>query len=304
MLRRIYKYIKEKGFSSFIFRVKTVIMSRFFSSENIIEEKKQLYAYRYIKKYLYAMNNDIYADQDIGNNNPDTVWILWLQGIENAPTIVQKCVESVKRNCENHNIIILNSESIFDYIKLPDFIIEKYHSGIISPALYSDLIRVSLLTKYGGIWIDATCFFTDKIPHYINEPDFFCFKADMIYNHIIKGSSWFIKSKKDNTLLIKTRNILFEYLKKEQRVINYFIFHLTMSLVINNDEESREVWDSIPYICNMNPHVLQFHMTQKFNEEYWKCICSTTSIHKLTYKLTEKDFLCKESFLYKKILNK
>ena len=35
------------------------------------------------------------------------IWICWFQGIENAPDIVKKCYDSVKRNMPDSNITVI-----------------------------------------------------------------------------------------------------------------------------------------------------------------------------------------------------
>ncbi len=60
------------------------------------------------------------------------VWLCWWQGIDNAPALVQRCVESIQRNVKEHDVIILTDENYRRYVDIPDWIVEKYHNGIIS----------------------------------------------------------------------------------------------------------------------------------------------------------------------------
>ena len=43
-------------------------------------------------------------------------------------------------------------------MELPGYIVEKWGKGQIPAALFSDLLRLQLLIKYGGMWIDSTVF--------------------------------------------------------------------------------------------------------------------------------------------------
>ena len=299
MLRRIYNNIKQKGFRNTYLDIWSRIASYFYFSPEIIKCQRQLYAYNYLKKYLKATNTPEPVSEESGTENK-TIWMLWFQGEENAPDIVKRCIASIKKHCKGYEIIVLNEETVFKYIDLPDYIILKYKSGIIKPALYSDLIRLSLLIKHGGIWIDATCFMTGTLRDYIQNSSFFCFKTNQISHfEILKGSSWFIKAEKNNKLLIRVKDMLFKYCEKEVFIVNYFLFHLSLSLVIEEDKECRRIWDSIPYICNMNPHVLQFHLYDKYSNEYFKEICNMSSIHKLTYTLKQEMSETKDTFLHR-----
>ncbi len=76
-----------------------------------------------------------------------------------SPEISKKCICSIKKST-NHPVVVLTNENLLDYCKLPDYIIGKYESGIITNAQLSDIIRMTLLSDCGGLWIDATVFYT------------------------------------------------------------------------------------------------------------------------------------------------
>lgn len=87
------------------------------------------------------------------------VWTYW-EGIQND--FVDICIDRIKKSCElgsdekyyfNH-IHLTSPQQIKKYIDIDDNICDSS-----SPAhLKSDIIRLSLLEKYGGIWLDATSF--------------------------------------------------------------------------------------------------------------------------------------------------
>ena len=86
------------------------------------------------------------------------IWICWWQGIENAPEIVKACVESIKRNAGEYEVIVITDDNCKDYVQFPDWLEGKMENEIFSRTHYSDLLRMSILAKYGGIWIDSTFF--------------------------------------------------------------------------------------------------------------------------------------------------
>lgn len=59
-------------------------------------------------------------------------------------------------------INLLTPENILDF--LPAF---KKENLQLSPANFSDLVRLQLLKKYGGFWLDATIIINDSLNHYI-----------------------------------------------------------------------------------------------------------------------------------------
>lgn len=61
------------------------------------------------KKYRSTLNGlDRSYDSSLPHESSNKVWICWFQGMENAPAIVKKCYESVKKNLSDREIILIN----------------------------------------------------------------------------------------------------------------------------------------------------------------------------------------------------
>lgn len=245
-------------------------------------------AYYYLRSCL-KWKDDGSFDVIAGNKDvkdEKTIWIYWKQGFNFAPPIVKKCIESAKFHSGNYRIILLDDSNRMEYIKFPDFIERKHDEQIIKEALFSDLLRISLLIHYGGIWCDATCLWGNRMPEVVEKSDFFMFSESLLPTCITPtiGSSWFIKAKKSDVILTKTRNCLFHYLNHHSFIPHYFIFHLILALVVREDEEAKMQWGKMPYMCNMPPHVMQFSFLNPFSPHTFEAIKSQCFIHKLTYK--------------------
>ena len=211
---------------------------------------------------------------------------MWTQGINSAPLLVQKCYATIDKFKEDFDVVLLTKENICQYIRLPEFVEELYQKGHMSEALHSDMIRLYLMICYGGIWRDATCYQSSPLPDFIHKAPFFMFSASMLsgYTSPIKCSSWFIKSNEGNPLLIKTYSFLCEYHRRFKTPHDYYIFHLVLSVLVDNDFECRQIWEQMPYVCNMNPHVLLYSFKEPYREDKYNQIISSCFIHKLTYK--------------------
>lgn len=108
---------------------------------------------KYKKKIDEFQSN--YADDKL-HESSNKVWICWFQGLENAPVLVKKCYESLKQNLTDREIILITSDNMCDYVEFPKFILEKWKTGQITHTHMTDLLRLEILIKYGGMWIDAT----------------------------------------------------------------------------------------------------------------------------------------------------
>ncbi len=47
-------------------------------------------------------------------------------------------------------------------MNIPNSIVSKWKSNVISDTHFSDIIRTELLIKYGGTWIDSTVYVNNK----------------------------------------------------------------------------------------------------------------------------------------------
>ena len=120
------------------------------------------------KKYRYVLKEfDERYDDSLLHESSNKVWVCWFQGMENAPELVQKCYKSIIKNLKNREVILITSENMSKYVQFPDFIIEKWKSGAITYTHLTDLLRLEILIKYGGLWLDATVLCTspeEEIP--------------------------------------------------------------------------------------------------------------------------------------------
>jgi len=211
----------------------------------------------------------------------DFVWWCWLQGEENAPELCKACLESVRKQMPDKKIVVITSENLYDYVDFPDFIKEKYKNGKISNTHFSDLIRLQLLIKYGGTWIDATVFCTNY-PEYAFYTPLFVFKTNERNDPGIAAQNWFMSAEKENPILILTRDLLHDYWKYHNSAIHYFIFYFFMKLACDfyTDE-----WNEIPWFSDLPPHIMQRELNKPYSETRWQQLCRMSDIHKLSYKI-------------------
>lgn len=230
-------------------------------------------------------NNDNYCND---TEEPRKIWICWFQGIENAPDIVQKCYRSVKEHITDREIVLITEENFRDYVVFPEFIQKKIEAGIISKTHLSDLLRLELLIRYGGTWMDATILCTNVCPDYMLDSELFLFQnlKPGLNGHCSSISSWFITSEKDNKILKLTLALLYEYWRKNEALVDYFLLHDFFQLAC---EAYPEVWKKVMPFSNSTPHILLLRLFEQYDEKIWIEINHQTSIHKLTYKFKQEE---------------
>ncbi len=228
-------------------------------------------------------------EEKLSRVKSDKVWVCWFQGMESAPSIVQYCFKSLKENLKGKEIILITEQNYREYIEFPDIIQAKIDSGIIPATQKSDLIRLELLIKYGGTWIDSTVYCSGHdYPEYIMDSELFLFQnlKPGLDGHCTCISSWFITSCTNHPILLLTRALLFDYWKNNDKLIDYFIFHNFFQLAI---ESYPDEWSKVVPFSNAVPHILLLRLFENYDKDIWDAVKSMTCFHKLTYKFTKED---------------
>lgn len=246
----------------------------------ITKIKEEDRAYKFIKKNFYKSIKKIDSNcfkQDVKSNY---IWFCWLDGIENSPELIQECYKSLLIHNSSKKIVEINRYNFSEYIDLPKYIIEKWKNGIIMDAHFSDIIRVCLLSKYGGVWSDSTCYYTKEIPKYLYEQGVFLFSNERKRSKI-KISNWFIISNKDNLLINQVKEFLFDYWKKYDAPIHYFFMHLYISLIYEKNNLTNKDY---LFISNMNALSLNHELVNKFDSFKFDIYRELSFVHKLNRK--------------------
>ncbi|WP_430934116.1 capsular polysaccharide synthesis protein [Saccharicrinis sp. 156] len=242
------------------------------------------------KRYNYILQDSKKNSYDLlVKNQSDKVWVCWLQGMDNAPLLVQRCYSSIQENLINKEIIVVTSENLNKYVEFPLFIIEKWKKGIITNTHFSDLLRLEILIKHGGLWVDSTVLCTgNNIPEYILNSDLFFYQIlkPGRDGHSIGLSSWLISSKSNSKVLLITRDLLYEYWKKNNFLIDYFLLHTFMEIVLDYYPEER---NKVIKVCNSTPHILLLDIFKQYDKIKYGYIQEMSCFHKLSYKHSEED---------------
>lgn len=242
-------------------------------------------------------------DSNLKRVRSNKVWILWLQGKNNAPPLVQRCISSLQENLQDRDVVILTEENYRAYVSFPKFIQDKINCGIITRTHFSDLLRLELLIKYGGTWIDATVFCSgNNYPKYILDSDLFvyqCMKPGLD-GHSTSISSWLMTASTNNPIIMMTRDLLYKYWEKNNKMCDYFLIHDFFQMSI---ESYPEEWKRVIPFSNSTPHILLLRLFDSYDENIWTAVKNQTCFHKLSYKL-EQDVMNKEFTFYSEILGK
>lgn len=254
-----------------------------------------------IKRYTPLMRIKI---KEIGNNHEQQrskiIWFCWLQGIEQAPPIVKACYHSLVRHITDRDIKVIDNKNWKEYVALSDYIIKKWEKKRIPAALFSDILRLELLIKYGGTWIDSTVLCTgfqgssSKFLEYL-DADLFLFQYTKQGSIPVSISNWFITACSNNEVLMVLRNMLYAYWKDYDCTLDYYIFHLFFSML---SKEYPEEIVGMPYAQSMNSLALLHHWGENFDQKKWNRLVANVGFHKLAFRVSENPQKNQDSYYY------
>lgn len=234
------------------------------------------------------------------------IWQFWQQGLdENTPKLVRTCFDSVEKYRGEYEIIILSKETLNDYIdEFPDFIWEKFGTGGFVFPKIANLVRLYLLSAYGGVWLDATIYLTAPIDEKILNADFFALQRGETPPSDLKiftkfdpiGLSWlsesyvrmqnsFMVAKPHNKIIDDLLSIHFEYWKKEKEIGHYFFFQMMFNRMMQRDE-----WKKLncEIICYADFHRFLIAGFDRFDQHYYDEVTARWNVHKLSLHWAKK----------------
>ena len=185
----------------------------------------------YFNKYMPAFNK--------------TIWILWFQGFDEAPWLVKQVAQSWKIHNPDWNVVQLTSENISDYVET-DYL---YGTKNITDQAKSDIIRLSLLNKYGGVWADATMLCLQPLDPWILEavqPARF-----WMYHGRDEGkgpASSFLAAYSDSYIIKKWKRQCDKYWNSRNETDNYFWMDQLFKELYETDLRLSAEWKKVPYL--------------------------------------------------------
>ena len=216
---------------------------------------------------------------------PRRVFTLWLQGTEQAPPLIKACIDSIRRNC-GAELVVLDGKTVFDWIDLPDHIVRKWKEGKIKAAHFSDICRVELLYRHGGVWMDATDYLDAPLPEWLWECDFFVYQGGETLKGAYGGiQNCFIRGAKDAYLLKVWREAIFAYWAAENTHVDYFVHQMLFCQAVAANPRATELYGKMPHLGQDPTHVLWYeYADQPYDEARLHAICAEALFQKTSYK--------------------
>jgi hypothetical protein len=243
---------------------------------------------KYLKKYADMITH---RGCDLKSNIDPLApyWVFWWQGQNNTPPIVHACIDSIYCHRGSHSVVFIDKDNLSQYADIPQHVLDKVESGVITVTHLSDIVRMSLLSQWGGYWIDATILLTKDLSDY--DIPFYTMKSGVPNPRYVHGgcdwTAFFIGTGKNNMIVTFLRDFFYLYWENETHQIDYFLIDYAMELAYRKYPEFRQVINTIP---SDNPDfgLMGRKLNTPFDKEEWDDLCHAQSVHKLSYKLPYK----------------
>lgn len=195
---------------------------------------------------LFGLNRDSYVKEVPGK----VIWLLWLQGWHKAPELVKSVCTSWEKLNPEWTIIKLDQKNLKNYVKV---------KKVESMQAYSDIIRLALLAKHGGVWADATMLCMIPLDRWVYDavsPTGF-----WMYHGRDEGrgpASWFMISTIHSSIPTKWSKASDKYWKNRKTAHDYFWMDQLFKELIDTDPAFKAEWEKVPYLWCEDPG--QAHM--------------------------------------------
>ena len=212
------------------------------------------------------------------------------------PPIVRCCYNSLKQNAGRYKIVFIDEKNFSNYVDIAPHIMDKFRAGKISRTNLSDILRINLLERHGGLWLDATILVTEplenhkdfwRLPYFTqrfnNEKNI----RNSFSNHITFGM-WAGFSQgtivRHNPLFMFVKEIFNDYWSKYDDLLDYFLIDFIMALAYENIPVVRKEIDDVP-INNVGIYFIQEHLNDYYARFPFDMILAGIFLHKLSWKV-------------------
>lgn len=248
----------------------------------------EIVGYDYIYHDVYQMMagfTESFPDHCTGLNKPvysgkKYAWSCWWQGMEEAPDLIKACVNSLKKYLPDEvELIVITQDNYRDYVDFPEWLVEKVETGRVTLTTFSDVIRASLLYKWGGIWLDSTILLTEPLPVDFWDYDIFTLRE-------LRYCLPFIGGKPGQKFYQFLMEGFFYYYKNQENTKYYSLVSYILDIAMNEYPDIRETYNKLPEkspgISNINNFdSCSFHVNEKYTPEVYHKYMEGTYIHKL-----------------------
>jgi len=255
-------------------------------SETINIKKHKVLLNWLLKKYngfIQSYKEQFSSAPPSGQCIPKKIWICWWDGTEAMPQIVKTCYNSVLFYASDFEVTVVTKYNFTDFISIPVHILDKLNAKKITLTHLSDIIRMSLLYHYGGLWLDSTVLLTNTIN--VDNISFFTVRMDYGSNNVSKNR-WTgncIGASPKNVFFLLIFDFFCNYWTEFDEMLSYHLIDYSIALAYNSFSAVKKMFDVVVE-NNKNYMLLRKYLNNEFDPLMYKEIIQGTNFHKFSWK--------------------
>lgn len=307
LLKVFFSKWKLYGFSVAFYSIVFPFHHLFSFLKPFLGVKKHGAIFRYLIKH-YTDIIDRFAKENVKPESAidpkSTIWVCWWDGYEAMPPLVKVCYKSITKYACTHPVELITKHNFKDFISIPEHVLKKVETGIMTVTHFSNMVRANLLYEHGGIWMDATILVTQDIS--LGNMPFYTLKAPASKSSAVslarfaglsnrsacihdgtnpqtsRWSGFLLAGTKHSIVFDYMREILYAYWKDHDNQIDYVLYDYTIALGYEYISVFKELVDNVP-CSDVEKFVLEKNLNKEFSEESFEQY-RKTPFHKLTWK--------------------
>jgi hypothetical protein len=186
---------------------------------------------------------------------PKRLWLYWEQGWDKAPELVRTCASSWQAHNPDWDVELLDGETAERLTGMVSFMAGKQAAR----AATANMVRLSLLTQFGGAWVDATTLCTASLRTWLGplmQSGFFAFSRPGPDRLL---STWFLAAEPEHPLVSAWLDRCLRYWRLMSRPHLYFWVAHIFAGVLREDRALNRLWRLTPQIAAAPSLELQKH---------------------------------------------
>ncbi|GAA3940773.1 capsular polysaccharide synthesis protein [Pseudoclavibacter caeni] len=208
------------------------------------------------------------------------VFSYWSAPDGHVPPLVRACLDRLR--ALHPDAVVLTPASVPDWVTLPGAVVDRLRER---PAHYADFLRLSLLERHGGVWVDATCLLLRSIDEGLAEagpqPGPSLLMPRWTDREI---SNWFIAATPGHPLVRLLRAALELWWTEIGTLPDYFLFHRMFAGLLAEYPQAGLLWAGTPWLGSAPAHLLQMVMFRPYDSDLVAAASRLSFAQKLSHK--------------------
>lgn len=218
---------------------------------------------------------------------PDRIWVFWWQGLDDAPRSVKACISSVEAFAGGRKVTVITRGNIDLYAGFSDRIHKLVEEGAITLTHLSDLLRYRLLSRYGGLWLDASMYVTAPLPVISSDSIYTCGGYPDPVEFNVSEGRWLggLIGGPAGHPMFRFMDAFFSlYWMRNDKLIDYFLIDYAVEYAWSNNIGGFA--DDCRRASGRNPKLFELrrYLDEPFDDHIWAALRESTSIFMISYK--------------------